>query len=169
MSKSVKIDASHAPKPVGLYPHARRVGNLLFLSGIGPRDPKTNGVPGLKQSASGNFEAFMDVKSVGIEPKPENLYRRRSVPFKQWLRQDVMRFFGMSNSDGTPLQIAVPYKYCSDTFAWGGNLTCTRFDMGPCASGGPSGLDPEDYDASGIGLGLSGDLWGAAGFTVWFR
>ncbi|MBN1944105.1 MAG: outer membrane beta-barrel protein [Bradymonadales bacterium] len=49
------------------------------------------------------------------------------------------------------------------------DLACTRFDMGACGSGAPSGLDPEDYDASGIGLGLSGDLWGAAGFTVWFR
>jgi 2-aminomuconate deaminase len=58
MAKSTKIDASNAPKPVGLYPHARRVGNLLFLSGIGPRDLETNGVPGLKQSAAGNFETF---------------------------------------------------------------------------------------------------------------
>ena len=35
-----------APAPVGAYPHARRVGDLLFLSGIGPRDPSTNAVPG---------------------------------------------------------------------------------------------------------------------------
>eukprot|EP01059_Diplonema_ambulator_P028432 TRINITY_DN47216_c0_g1_i1.p2 TRINITY_DN47216_c0_g1~~TRINITY_DN47216_c0_g1_i1.p2 ORF type:complete len:442 (+),score=129.36 TRINITY_DN47216_c0_g1_i1:34-1326(+) len=35
-----------APKPVGAYPHARRFGNLLFISGMGPRDPKTNQVPG---------------------------------------------------------------------------------------------------------------------------
>ncbi|MEO1515955.1 MAG: Rid family hydrolase [Bacteroidota bacterium] len=58
MSSSDKIDASKAPKPVGLYPHARKVGNLLFLSGIGPREPETDGVPGLKQSASGNFIEF---------------------------------------------------------------------------------------------------------------
>ena len=32
-----KITTNKAPKPVGLYPHARKVGNLLFLSGIGPR------------------------------------------------------------------------------------------------------------------------------------
>jgi 2-aminomuconate deaminase len=38
--------SDRAPKPVGLYPHARRVGNLLFLSGLGPRDPATNQVPG---------------------------------------------------------------------------------------------------------------------------
>ena len=55
---SKKIDAKNAPKPVGLYPHARQVGNLLFLSGIGPRDPETNGVPGLTQSKSGNFTSF---------------------------------------------------------------------------------------------------------------
>lgn len=40
------IQASAAPKPVGSYPHARRVGDLLFLSGIGPRDPATNAIVG---------------------------------------------------------------------------------------------------------------------------
>lgn len=54
--KIIKVSA--APKPVGLYPHARRVGNLLFLSGVGPRDPETNGVPGLEQDANGNFITF---------------------------------------------------------------------------------------------------------------
>jgi 2-aminomuconate deaminase len=53
-----KIDAQNAPKPVGAYPHARRVGNLLFLSGIGPRDPQTDGVPGLTRSVLGNYTAF---------------------------------------------------------------------------------------------------------------
>lgn len=43
---SEPIHASAAPKPVGAYPHARRVGGLLFLSGIGPRDPATNAIPG---------------------------------------------------------------------------------------------------------------------------
>lgn len=40
------IRAENAPKPVGAYPHARRVGNLLFLSGIGPRDPVSNAIVG---------------------------------------------------------------------------------------------------------------------------
>lgn len=40
------IHADSAPKPVGNYPHARRVGNLLFLSGVGARDPASNNVPG---------------------------------------------------------------------------------------------------------------------------
>lgn len=58
MKHSKKITAKSAPKPVGLYPHARRVGNLLFLSGIGPRDPETDEVPGLNRSTSGNFTEF---------------------------------------------------------------------------------------------------------------
>ena len=38
--------SARAPAPVGLYPHAKRVGNLLFLSGIGPREPGTDRIPG---------------------------------------------------------------------------------------------------------------------------
>ena len=45
--------SGRAPRPVGLYPHARRVGNLLFLSGLGPRDPATNQVPGNVVDAQG--------------------------------------------------------------------------------------------------------------------
>lgn len=59
---SDKINANKAPKPVGLYPHARKVGNLLFLSGVGPRtagsDANDSGVPGLKLDHNGNFEEF---------------------------------------------------------------------------------------------------------------
>ena len=40
------VHAEGAPKAVGAYPHARRVGNLLFLSGVGPRSPKDNSIPG---------------------------------------------------------------------------------------------------------------------------
>lgn len=56
--KDTSFDAQGAPAPVGAYPHARRVGNLLFLSGIGPRDPETNGVPGLERSPTGTYTAF---------------------------------------------------------------------------------------------------------------
>jgi 2-aminomuconate deaminase len=59
---SEKISSSKAPKPVGLYPHARRVGNLLFLSGVGPRvagsDETDSHVPGLKLDKNGNFIEF---------------------------------------------------------------------------------------------------------------
>jgi len=60
--KSSKISSNKAPKPVGLYPHARKVGNLLFLSGVGPRvansDLNDSAVPGLKLDHNGNFISF---------------------------------------------------------------------------------------------------------------
>lgn len=53
------IHTKQAPAPVGLYPHARRVGNLLFLSGIGPRDATDSiSIPGLQTDKNGNFIAF---------------------------------------------------------------------------------------------------------------
>lgn len=53
------IHTDNAPKPVGAYPHARKVGNLLFLSGIGPRDIKVSTkVPGLVLDKNGNFKNF---------------------------------------------------------------------------------------------------------------
>lgn len=58
MAEQETFNTDKAPQPVGTYPHARRVGNLLFLSGIGPRDPQTNAIPGLERSAAGNFMAF---------------------------------------------------------------------------------------------------------------
>ena len=42
------LDSERGPEPVGLYPHARRVGNLLFLSGVGPRERGTNNIPGVE-------------------------------------------------------------------------------------------------------------------------
>lgn len=62
MSNLTKISTDNAPKPVGLYPHARKVGNLLFLSGVGPRtagsDANDSGVPGLDLDHNGNFKSF---------------------------------------------------------------------------------------------------------------
>lgn len=52
---STGIYANQAPKAVGHYPHARRVGNLLFLSGIGPRDPATNTIPGNRYDPEGRL------------------------------------------------------------------------------------------------------------------
>lgn len=50
-----KISTDKAPAPVGLYPHARRVGNLLFLSGIGSREPGTNNIPGNEYDENGKL------------------------------------------------------------------------------------------------------------------
>jgi 2-aminomuconate deaminase len=53
-----QFSTDKAPKPVGLYPHARRVGNLLFLSGVGPRKAGTDEIPGLTTDKHGNFIEF---------------------------------------------------------------------------------------------------------------
>lgn len=51
--KEDRIASERAPKPVGPYPHARRVGNLLFLSGVGPRKPGTSDIPGVEFNEKG--------------------------------------------------------------------------------------------------------------------
>ncbi len=49
------VNSGKAPKPVGLYPHARRVGNLLFLSGVGPRSATRKDIPGVTLDDDGNI------------------------------------------------------------------------------------------------------------------
>jgi 2-aminomuconate deaminase len=56
MSSIVRTDT--APAPVGSYPHARRVGNLLFLSGIGSRRPADNTIPGNVYDADGRLTGY---------------------------------------------------------------------------------------------------------------
>ena len=53
-----KIESKNAPEPVGLYPHARRVGNLLFLSGVGPRERGKKEIPGVKLDGNGNIISY---------------------------------------------------------------------------------------------------------------
>lgn len=52
------LNSSKAPEPVGLYPHARRVGNLLFLSGVGPREKGTKVIPGVELDDQGNIVSY---------------------------------------------------------------------------------------------------------------
>lgn len=52
------LNSSKAPEPVGLYPHARRVGNLLFLSGVGPREKGTKKIPGVELDDQGNIASY---------------------------------------------------------------------------------------------------------------
>ncbi len=55
---SAPIVAAAAPVPVGAYPHARRVGDLLFLSGVGPRTPGSDVVPGNVHAADGRLVGY---------------------------------------------------------------------------------------------------------------
>jgi len=55
---SQTFESSRAPEPVGAFPHAKRVGDLLFLSGIGPRTRGTKDIPGVSLDARGEIESY---------------------------------------------------------------------------------------------------------------
>ena len=52
------INSSKAPEPVGLYPHAKRFGNLLFLSGVGPRERGNANIPGVELDHDGRIISY---------------------------------------------------------------------------------------------------------------
>ena len=52
------VFSDKAPEPVGAYPHARKVGNLLFLSGVGPRKRGSKEIPGVTIDGSGNIISY---------------------------------------------------------------------------------------------------------------
>src|SRR5437763_417620 len=54
---SETFESTRAPEPVGAFPHAKRVGNLLFLSGIGPRKRGSKDIPGVTLGANGEVVA----------------------------------------------------------------------------------------------------------------
>jgi len=55
---NIALTELQAPKPVGFYPHAKRVGDYLWLSGIGPREPGSNTIPGNEYAADGSLVRY---------------------------------------------------------------------------------------------------------------
>lgn len=55
---NLSISSDQAPEPVGLYPHAKKVGNLLFLSGVGPRKRGSKDIPGVSLDDQKNIIAY---------------------------------------------------------------------------------------------------------------
>ena len=53
-----KFNSQNAPEPVGLYPHARKVGDLLFLSGVGPRERGKKEISGVELDDNGNVLSY---------------------------------------------------------------------------------------------------------------
>lgn len=58
MDSNDSINSNKAPEPVGLYPHAKRVGNLLFLSGVGPRQRGSKKIPSVELDDKGNIISY---------------------------------------------------------------------------------------------------------------
>jgi len=67
------VYSSRAPEPVGLYPHARKVGNLLFLSGVGPRERGSKKIPGVELDSQGNIVSY------DIEAQCHSVFRNIKV------------------------------------------------------------------------------------------
>ena len=55
---SESFESKKAPEPVGKYPHARRVGNMLYLSGVGPRQRGSKKIPGVELDEQGNIVSY---------------------------------------------------------------------------------------------------------------
>jgi 2-aminomuconate deaminase len=53
-----KFNSDRAPGSVGLYPHARKVGNFLFLSGVGPRKAGQADIPGVTLNSNGEIQSY---------------------------------------------------------------------------------------------------------------
>jgi hypothetical protein len=128
---------------------------LPYLVG-GTTDPVTGGssanerIDGaygtvLAQYNAGNEYALLDIANdSGLTPQPLNLYKRRDIPMRDWLRNETLRRIfvggfdnvsilqnaGLLDDDGRAPKVAVPYQFCPDAYAWGGSLTCNRYDMG---------------------------------------
>lgn len=97
---------------------------------------------------AGDEGATMDVPGdTGIVAHPENIFRRRDLPWRDFMRNQVLTAYvgsltnvddlsdyGLLDDDGQPPKVAVPYDFCSDAYAWGGGLTCNRYDMGITSS-----------------------------------
>jgi 2-aminomuconate deaminase len=58
MTNQNSIESGKAPEPVGRYPHARKAGNLLFLSGVGPRERGSKKIPGVELDEQGNILSY---------------------------------------------------------------------------------------------------------------
>jgi 2-aminomuconate deaminase len=72
------LHSKKAPEPVGLYPHAKRVGNLLFLSGIGPRSRGEKKIPGVELSSDGSIQSYC------IETQARSVFQN-----VEWVLQDA--------------------------------------------------------------------------------
>ncbi|MEH0155529.1 Rid family detoxifying hydrolase [Limibacter armeniacum] len=65
----MNFESENAPEPVGAYPHAKKVGNLLFLSGVGPREKGTPNIPGVE------FNTFGEIFSYDIELQCHSVFK----------------------------------------------------------------------------------------------
>ncbi|MBL4818939.1 MAG: zinc-dependent metalloprotease [Deltaproteobacteria bacterium] len=102
--------------------------DLPYLyAGGGVNEKLTAHYKKVKSAYDAGKSARVDIKSLGIEAKPNNLYKRKDVSFDDYYISVGRNLFGKKGYENLH---EVPYLYCSDTYASGSSLTCNRWDMG---------------------------------------
>ncbi len=103
------ISESKAPEPVGAYPHARRVGDLLFLSGVGPRERGTKKIPGVELDEKGN------ILSYDIEQQCHSVFRNIKYILEEhgsaWEKMVDVTVFLTNMKDDFPIYNRVYAEY----------------------------------------------------------
>ena len=111
-----KINSSKAPEPVGLYPHARRVGDVLFLPGVGPRERGTKKIPGVELDENGK------ILSYDIETQCHSVFRNIKYILEDagssWDKIVDVTVFLTNMKDDFPIYNKVYAEYFKD------NLPC---------------------------------------------
>jgi len=108
------FSSSQAPEPVGHYPHARRVGDLLFLSGVGPRSRGTRKIPGVELDAEGNIISY------DIETQVRSVFQN-----VKWILEDA------GSSWGKIVDVTVFLTNMKDDFAAYNRLWKEYFEKDP--------------------------------------
>jgi len=129
--------------------------SLPYLVG-GTTDPSTGGSTAddkignaytdtINRYNNGDEYTVLDIPNdSGLNAHPENIFKRRDIPVRDWLRNETLRRAfvgsfdnvavlqnsGLLDDDGRAPKVTVPYSFCSDAYAWGGGLTCNRYDLG---------------------------------------
>jgi 2-aminomuconate deaminase len=113
---SEKITTSKAPHPVGMYPHARRAGGLLFLSGIGPREAGTNTIPGNVYDETGKVVKY------DIEAQCHSVFKNVKTVLEEagssWRNLVDVTVFLTNMKDDFPVMNRIYAEYFKD------NLPC---------------------------------------------
>jgi 2-aminomuconate deaminase len=116
MSEEKEFNSSKAPEPVGLYPQARRVGNLLFLSGVGPRERGTKKIPGVELDENGQIVSY------DIETQCHSVFRNVRYILEDagssWDRIVDVTVFLTNMKDDFPIYNRIYAEYFKD------NLPC---------------------------------------------
>ena len=106
------FDSMKAPKPVGHYPHAKRVGNLLFLSGVGPRQRGTQKIPGVELDAWGTIVAYdIEVQCISVFNNVKTILEEAGSHWDQLV--DVTVFL-TNMKDDFPIYNKVYQEYFKD-------------------------------------------------------